>query len=58
MQEVEQNEDGVSSEIEGKGKLPEYLIEHPKDPATGMYNVSERQFLIDVYIYKIQCIPA
>ncbi|CAL9005023.1 unnamed protein product [Prunus brigantina] len=35
MEEVEQNEDGVGSEIEGKGKLPEYLIEHPKDPATG-----------------------
>ncbi|ONI21368.1 hypothetical protein PRUPE_2G061500 [Prunus persica] len=35
MEEVEQNEDGVSSEIEGKGKLPEYLIEHSKDPATG-----------------------
>ncbi|KAL6289088.1 hypothetical protein ACE6H2_006598 [Prunus campanulata] len=35
MEEVEQNENGVSSEIEGKGKLPEYLIEHSKDPATG-----------------------
>ncbi|PQM39453.1 hypothetical protein Pyn_41050 [Prunus yedoensis var. nudiflora] len=35
VEEVERNEDGVSSEIKGKGKLPEYLVEHPKDPATG-----------------------
>ncbi|XP_034202793.1 DUF724 domain-containing protein 3-like isoform X8 [Prunus dulcis] len=35
VEEVEWNEDGVSSEIKGKGKLPEYLVEHRKDPATG-----------------------
>ncbi|BFG23060.1 hypothetical protein CerSpe_093340 [Prunus speciosa] len=38
VEEVERNEDGVSSEIKGKGKLPEYLVEHPKDPATGHTN--------------------
>ncbi|CAL2243293.1 unnamed protein product [Prunus armeniaca] len=38
VEEVERNEDGVSSEIKGKGKLPEYLVEHPKDPATDHTN--------------------
>ncbi|VVA32398.1 PREDICTED: DUF724 domain-containing [Prunus dulcis] len=35
IEEVERNEDGVSSEIKGNGKLREYLVEHSKDPATG-----------------------
>ncbi|XP_008231801.1 PREDICTED: uncharacterized protein LOC103330974 isoform X1 [Prunus mume] len=35
IEEVVQNEDGVSSEIKGNGKLREYLVEHSKDPATG-----------------------
>ncbi|XP_008234140.1 PREDICTED: uncharacterized protein LOC103333121 isoform X3 [Prunus mume] len=38
VEEVEQNEDGVSSEIKGKGKLAEYLVELPKDPATDHTN--------------------
>ncbi|XP_034202790.1 DUF724 domain-containing protein 3-like isoform X5 [Prunus dulcis] len=38
VEEVEWNEDGVSSEIKGKGKLPEYLVEHRKDPATDHTN--------------------
>ncbi|XP_021828656.1 DUF724 domain-containing protein 1-like isoform X1 [Prunus avium] len=39
--EVEQNEDGLSSEIKGKGKLPEFHVERSKDPATAVYNVSK-----------------
>ncbi|PQQ18801.1 uncharacterized protein Pyn_24742 [Prunus yedoensis var. nudiflora] len=39
--EVEQNEDGLSSEIKGKGKLPEFHVEHSKDPATAVYDVSK-----------------
>ncbi|PQQ00957.1 DUF724 domain-containing protein 7 [Prunus yedoensis var. nudiflora] len=35
IEEVEWNEDGVSSKIKGNGKLPEYLLEHSKDPAKG-----------------------
>ncbi|XP_021828394.1 DUF724 domain-containing protein 3-like isoform X2 [Prunus avium] len=38
VEEVEWNENGVSNEIKGKGKLPEYLVEHPKDPATDHAN--------------------
>lgn len=33
----QQDEDGVSSGIKLKGKLPELLVEHSKDPTTGMY---------------------
>ncbi|BFG20821.1 hypothetical protein CerSpe_070950 [Prunus speciosa] len=35
IEEVEWNEDGVSSKIKGNGKLPEYLLEHSKNPAKG-----------------------
>ncbi|CAN6709903.1 unnamed protein product [Malus baccata var. baccata] len=35
MEGVGQNEDGVSSAVEGNGKLTELLIEYSKDPAIG-----------------------
>jgi hypothetical protein len=33
----QQDEDGVSSGIKLKGKLPELLVEHSKEPTSGMY---------------------
>lgn len=33
----QQDEDGVSSGIKLKGKVPELLVEHSKEPTSGMY---------------------